>query len=696
MPEMPVKFPFVGYDNVTPTLNKVKRGFRGLGDSSKSIFGRMKSDALSVKSVIGGILGARVVTAGIGAVRSELSTVTDQLVDFDSALVKASARYGFDRYSKEFKELGVVARDVGAKTRFTAAEAAQTIDKFAQAGIAQKDAIELSMPSAKLAIAADLGIADAAEIASTSLAVFSHNANQFGRDADVLAFTANKSKTNLAELFEVLKTSGAVGMNKSITTFSALSRALADFKIVGDKAGTALKGGLVRLMSGGRTADAELKKLRLKTYDVIGGKRESRDVLDVLEELEGKYKKMGSSDVSKSMRKLFGLEYLVGMRKIFETGISKIREYKKEAEGSAGYVDKLSGKMGLSYENKIKEIQSAAVELGFSIVDSFGKDIPKTLDKVINTVRGIDAGKIGNELISIKDTASKLLDIAEKLEPVLKAIFVGWATAKIGNGLSIATGTIADLRGRVGSFRNRINGVQPAIPTIPIGASKSAGKLKSEVSRLGNEASFAAPKISKISSALGALPILTAGASGWMDAISALSADADNRMRVWSKKSENTSLNEVGSWAKISRTTNAGDAWDQIDSINKALKESGKGQEFGLAQFIDTIGSAITGKQSNLEKLRSQDIVNIGKKELLLKILETRSESGGIGNGNVDKNAEMLKKINEIEEKQFGSGKLQTEVVIKFEGDVPKGVTSEAKTKKSPSVDTGKLGKNAA
>lgn len=711
MPEMAVKFPFIGYDKTSPAFKSMRSNLSKFGDSSKSIFRRMRSDALSVKGVMGGILGARAVTYGLGALRNQISTVKDEIIDFDAALVKATARYGFDRYSEQFKELGLAARDVGAKTRFTAAEAARTIDEFARANINAKDAMLLAMPAAKLAVAADLDVAQASEIAATSLAVFSHGAKDFSKDADVLAFTANHTKLSLSELYETLKSGGAAQMGGSITTFSALARSLADFKIIGEKAGTSLKTGLMRLMTGGKTADKEIKRLGLRTFDLVNGKEQSRGVLDVLEDLENKYKKMGSKSVATSMRKLFGLDSIVGMEKIFRTGIAKIREFKQEAENSTGYVEGLSSKMGLSYENKLKEIQSAVVEVGFQIIDGFGKEIPGALEKTIKHVRSIDTQEIRDDIDWARDTASETVGFLKQAYPMIKSLAILWAGFKIKNGISIIGGTVADVAMRTSRFRSEMNGLHPVVNKVngslkktggglkliknsdPRGLGASFNNIRLNAAKMNEELRQSKFRVGDLGSAINALPVLLAGASGWKSAIDSIFEDANNRLESFRGKADRLNR-ETSSTGSIARLNTKEDLRSAYSKVKEGIDASKKSFEFTPSSGLNFATSTLFGGESEFEKsLKTFYELNTKKKLIERKAREIdKIENGSTGPEGY--NRDILNSINAIEGATF-KNKVEVEAVIKFEGNVPEGTTAEVRTK-APSIDKKKLGKNAA
>lgn len=125
MTDYSVKIPFSGKDYLSSQIKTMRSNMSKFGTTSHSVFNRMKKDSLSVKKIIGGILGARAVTAGISAVKNQINDLTDEVIKLDSASVAAAARFGFSKQDEEFKKITKEARNVGAVTRYTAGEAAE-------------------------------------------------------------------------------------------------------------------------------------------------------------------------------------------------------------------------------------------------------------------------------------------------------------------------------------------------------------------------------------------------------------------------------------------------------------------------------------------------------------------------------------------------------------------------------------------
>lgn len=695
MPDMAVHVAFIGKNDVSDDITRMRGDMRRFGDTSRSIFKRMKSDALSMRSVMGGVLGARAVTAGIGVIRNQVRTITDELIQFDHAAVKASARYGFDRFSEEFKRIGEAARDTGATTRFTAAESAMAIDQFAMAGFRLRDSMALVKPTAKLAMAADLEIAKSAEIAATALAKFNEPVENFGKVGDILAFTANSTKTNLGEMFETIRSGGGVisTVGSDVETFSALARAMGDMKMVGEQAGTSMKTGFLRALVGGKGGKKARKALGLDKF-VKDERGNFRDLIEIIEFMEGKFAKMTEADRTRSMRQIFGLNSIEGMSAIFRAGSAKLSQYRDEARAATGYVDGLADKMGQSYENKIKEIQSALVEAGFKIVEQYGDEIPGALEKVIDTVRGIDFKAIHGYMAEGLALGKKAYETIKAAIPYLKTAAIIWAGFRITSGIQTAAGTFSHMAQSVALLGQRQT---PVISNFGRMDAALRGVNSNSVKGLNNSLDVASSKAMGVVNTIGLIGTTAVASYQLADTLFGYKDRA-----VKAEQETAAFRNKKYTMDQIAGTSDL----DELSRIEKDLRHAvgsaRTGQAWSRENVSDAIGAFFAGGESNFAKYEKTE------SELMEKLEAARSRFKGLATEKLNrakvdyeneqytkgdiaafkKEAEQIRQ-GEIKLKQ----KLEVESVVRFEGNVPEGTTAESKVK-APPINKEALGVN--
>lgn len=476
-------------------------------------FGRFSKEAkrdlksISTVDVFKGVLGARAVTAGLSEVKTQIRSVADEFIAYDHSITKAGARYGFERQSKEFKEISQAARDVGQSTKFMASEAADGLDFFAKAAIKSTDAVKLIKPTAELAMAADLDIASAADIATDSLGAFQIEAKNFQHVSDVLAYTANNTNTDLAEMFDTIKLAGPIVkmVGGEIESFSALVRPMASAGIKGSIAATTLKNAMLNLASGEGAAGRALKKLNVRVYEVVKGKKELRDMFDVLADISKKLETKGSADRAVLMNQLFGKRAVAGMETVLKTGVDSLRKMREEARAADGYTAQLAEKMGKSYENKLLTMKSAFVEIGFKVIDQFGDKIPKAIDYFTEKMQKVDIEDVEKQVVKIIDSGKWLIDTLKDLSPVIKTVAVLWGAYRVkvaavaaidtARGIAFTISKLKVLGEGLGSIITKAGEVTPEMQRM-------ADRSGKAVDTLGNKVNAVAGIVSALTASL--------------------------------------------------------------------------------------------------------------------------------------------------------------------------------------------------
>ncbi|HEC61161.1 MAG TPA: phage tail tape measure protein [bacterium] len=316
---------------------------------------RMTKTVKGMNQVVGrlGVLTKRVAKVGIIAFGVALGLVTREFVNFDQAITSSSAKFGdlnlaTAKGQKQLKELGRIARDVGAATQFSATEAAQGLDYLAMAGFNVEQAIAGLPRVIDLATVGKIDLARATDISSDALGAFnmmvkdsSQLQTNMTRINDVMAKTITSSNTDLEQLFETIK-KGAPAFTmagQSIESFNALAGAMANAGIKGTDAGTSLKNVMLRLAQPAGEAGKILKELGVRTADSSGN---FRDVIDILADFEKGLKGMGTEQRTAALKTIFGQRTITGISVLLATGSDALREYRKSLEESTGAAAKMA------------------------------------------------------------------------------------------------------------------------------------------------------------------------------------------------------------------------------------------------------------------------------------------------------------------------------------------------------------------
>ena len=212
---------------------------------------RLGRTATALRTQFATILGA-------GGALIAFAQGTRVLANFEQTMSTVKAISGAT--DAQFAELTETAKNLGATTRFTAAQAGEGLLFLSRAGFDVNESLEAVGGTLNLAQAGALDLGQAADIASNVLQGFRLETDQTTRVVDVLAFTANNANTNVAQLGQALSFAApvAAGLGVTVEQTSAAIAALSNAGIQSTRAGT----GLVRVM-------AELESPTTKSQEIF-------------------------------------------------------------------------------------------------------------------------------------------------------------------------------------------------------------------------------------------------------------------------------------------------------------------------------------------------------------------------------------------------------------------------------------------
>jgi len=285
--------------------------------------------------------------------------------DFEQAMAEVKAIVGAT--GEDFKKLTALAREMGAKTVFSARESAEAMKYLGMAGFTTEHILK-SLPSVlALAQAGNMDLARTADIASNILSGFKLKAEEMGRVADVLAQAARTANVDVGMLGETMKYVAPVAsqVGVSLEQTAALAGLLGNVGIQGSMAGTTLRAMLLRLSSPTGGAAKALEKLGVETRDAEGN---MRNLLDILADLADATKDMGSAEKLEVLKKIFGEEPAAGVMELLsQAGAGGIRKYLQVVKNSAGAAKEMQKIMGDTALGAVKQFQSAVESLQISL-----------------------------------------------------------------------------------------------------------------------------------------------------------------------------------------------------------------------------------------------------------------------------------------------------------------------------------------
>jgi TP901 family phage tail tape measure protein len=207
-----------------------------------------KKTSVGFKDIALGAVGFSGITTAINVASTAFRSAIKTIVDFDQAIANAGSVSSVTR--EELKELAL---EAGRNTKFSATQAADALYFLASAGIDSAEVMRDTLtPALNLAAAANIGIAEATDIAVNNMKVFNKEGLTATNTADIMAQTVKSANTDFRQLAEALKVSGADAALSGVKfqDLNVLIAALANQGIKGSEAGIKLRQTFIRLRSG--------------------------------------------------------------------------------------------------------------------------------------------------------------------------------------------------------------------------------------------------------------------------------------------------------------------------------------------------------------------------------------------------------------------------------------------------------------
>jgi TP901 family phage tail tape measure protein len=389
------------------------------------------------------------VAAGAG-----VGLAVKRFADFDKAMsnVKAATHES----AANMALLRQAAIDAGAKTAFSATEAAGAIENLSKAGVSTNDILRGGLNGAlALAAAGELDVADAGEIAATAMTQFHLAGKDIPHVADLLAAGAGKAQGEVSDLAMALKQGGLVASQAglSIEETTGTLAAFAAAGLIGSDAGTSLRTMLLRLMNPSGEAADLMEELGIHAYDASGA---FIGMAPLAEQLRTKLGKLSQEQRDAALATIFGSDAIRGANVLYAGGAKGIADWTAKvndagyaAETAAAKQDNLRGdieKLGGSLDTALiqsgegaNDVLRALVQGAEDAVNAFS-ELPDWVQKGALALAGlVGAGGLGAAgLIKAVQAASELRGALQKLGAVSNGLKFGLG----GIGLALTAATV--------------------------------------------------------------------------------------------------------------------------------------------------------------------------------------------------------------------------------------------------------------
>lgn len=386
-------------------LSKIDVAGKKMETVGNSIAGAGKK-MMGVTTVIGGV--------GVAAVKTA--------ADFDSAMSQVAAVSGAT--GKDFDALRNKAREMGAKTKFSATEAAEAMNYMAMAGWKTEDMLDGIEGVMNLAAASGEDLATTSDIVTDALTAFGLSAKDSGHFADILAATSSNANTNVSMMGETFKycapIAGALGFSAEDTAEAIGLMTNAGIK--SSQAGTALRTIMNNLAGDVKISGKAIGDVTIATTNADGS---MRDLSDILADCRSAFGNLTESEKAQAAESLVGKNAMSGFLALMNAGQGDIDKLSSAIENCDGSAEKMAMTMQDNLAGQLTILKSQLQELAISFGDILMPAIRSIVSKLqgfVDKLNGMDEGT--------KRTIVTIALLVASIGPLL--VIIGTAISKIG------------------------------------------------------------------------------------------------------------------------------------------------------------------------------------------------------------------------------------------------------------------------
>lgn len=576
--------------------------------------------------------------------------------DFDAGMSEVKAISGAT--GTEFKQLETKAIQMGAKTKYSATEAASAFKYMAMAGWDTNDMLSGISGVMNLAAASGEDLATTSDIVTDALTAFGLSAKDSSHFADILAQASSRSNTNVGLMGETFKyvapVAGALGY--SAEDCAVAIGLMANSGIKASQAGTALRSLFTRLAKPTDTVAAAMEKYNITLTDANGN---MKPLSTLMSEMRDRFSGLSEAQKANLAATLAGQEGMSGLLAIVNSSDDDF----KNLTDSINNADGASERMAKTMQDNLKgsfTIFKSTVE---SAAISIGKKLTPEVRKFVDT--GTNLVKKFNDMSDAEKT--NVVNIGKMATVIPLATLAGGkllgSMLNLGKGIVKFNGEMSLLVQAIGLYRQG-----------EIKAALATGEWFSSLSSLGTGI------MSFVTNPAGAAVI---GVAALTVALIANTREMENYKKAGSKMSEEEQM-------LIDRTKELKQAYDEsnkskLDAIKSANDESTAQQTLWekLQGTVDANGRVLAGKEAYAQFIAGELSDSLGKEISIVdgQVQEYDKLKNTIQQVIEKKRAEVIQSA--MQEQYSEAIQKQSEAVLLYNQNLGKVETTKQRLKKA-------------
>ena len=582
--------------------------------------------------------------AGVG-----VGMAISKFAEFDQQM--AYVRAATHETAANMNLLRDAAIDAGARTVYSATEAAAAIEELSRAGVSTANILSGGLDaSLDLAAAGGLAVADAAGIAATALKTFNLAGEDMGHVSDLLAAGAGKAMGDVSQLGQALAQGGMVAKSTGLSieeTTAALS-AFAAQSLLGSDAGTSLKSMLQRLTPQSNVAAKEMERLGISAYDAQG---QFIGLSAFAGNLEESLRDLTPEQRNAALAVIFGSDAVRAANVLYSEGAAGIDRW-TAAVDDQGYAAQTAA---MRLDNLMGDLEALGGAFDTALIQS-GSGANEALRGLVQTVTGA---------VSI---------FTELPEPIQQtAVYLGLAAAAVGvlgGAALLATPRVAEFRAIVSAAGLSMKGLSLAAGGVTLGltaviavvaaVSSAQAEARAKAKSYMDTLEQGTNKVTDATRDMVKEALVAKNSFLWMEQDSA--ADAAEKLGISLELVTDAAMGNAEAMEELQRQIDAG-ADGSLAYANSAadIENAVKGEADSLAEAADMARQKQAADKDSAESSKTAADAYLeaaaGAEELqstLLDLLGTINEANSIGQDAVSANAAYQEALAGIAEEVEG------------------------------------------
>ena len=377
-------------DKVSPLLSTVRGGLKSI--VSKPWMITMKAFDLvtsPVRGIINLLKNPMFQLGSVIGVSIGLADTINTYKEFELVMSQVEAVSGAT--GSEIEQLSEKAKEMGATTKFTAAEAGEAFNYMAMAGWKTGDMLDGIEGILNLAAASGGDLAETSDIVTDALTAFGLQAGDSAHFADVLAAASSNANTNVSMMGYTFKyaapLAGALGY--SIEDTAIAIGLMANAGIKSETAGTALRNIFSSLTGVVEVTGERFGKFVIDMERTDGSMVPLRETLVSLREA---FSQMTEAEKIANAESLVGKEAMSGLLAIVNAGERDFLKLTNAIDHADGASEKMAETMLQNLQGSITLLQSAVDGVKISFGERLSPYVRELVDWLTNQMPAVEQG----------------------------------------------------------------------------------------------------------------------------------------------------------------------------------------------------------------------------------------------------------------------------------------------------------------